>query len=231
MKSIRKSGQVLALVSALGMCLPIGNSAVLAGELGVQATPQACNRQLPSVDVVLTDGDALRGAVVNADGTAASRCERGASRPGPEDSQGPSPTSRDSFRLLDSARASTRLFATGQDGKSMARKVVRAWNHKAAPPTAVSLAILDMSATPSQDIARGQFEGGLASDPLVLAGVGLGVAAAIAVPIRHHQSESPRQPVTVRTCEIISQGNRTEPRGVRFPIHWTNKAVNSGSLW
>ena len=185
MKSFLKAGRTLAILSALGFCLPAGSSIALAGQGG----EQSANGQQLSLDVALSSNGALRGIVIDRAGGAA--VDAKVALLGSDHKVLETTTDGNGRFLYQNIRPGVYQLAaihtTGQ-----ARKVVRVWASTVAPPVSSAIAILAMNDQPTNDVVRGQEVG--TPSPLLLTGVGLGVAAAIAIPVAIANSNRPSSP-------------------------------------
>ena len=193
MKRFLKAGRVCALVSAVGLCLP--GAAVLAGDTNTPSKGKGNAKQTLALDVALSQEGTLEGVTVNSDGTAAIDAKvalRGVDQKVLQanvDENG-----RFSFTAV--RPGVYEVAAVNKTGS--ARRVVRVWNGKAAPPAATPVAVVTLLDQQAKDLARaqGMADGlfGGSADPLLIGGVALGVAAAIAIPIAVSNNNDPSSP-------------------------------------
>jgi hypothetical protein len=196
MKGFMKIGQVCALVSAIELLFPSIAPMARAGDPPLPPIQYQREPAKLSLDVVINATRELRGAVVNPNRTPSVNAKVVLCMVNTKDTQEVITDATGSFLLKDVSPGLYTVAVNSEKGQT--QQIARVWTPETAPPAATPVALVSLQEQPNDGIggegvtdpvASGILSG-LANRPVLVTGLLLGGAAAIAIPlsVRHHGS-------------------------------------------
>jgi hypothetical protein len=205
MKRFMKVGRVCALLSAVQLLFPSIAPIAPAAEPTLPLIRDQRESANLSLDVVTNASRELRGAVIYANRTPSVNAKVMLCMVSTKETQQVTTDANGQFLFKDVRPGLYTVAVSGKEGQ--AQQIARVWTPETAPPAATSVALVSLQQPPPQppqpqpppvDIVEPPIEdlgppgllGRLAGRPVLLTGLLLGTATAIAVPlsVRHNGS-------------------------------------------
>jgi hypothetical protein len=200
MKRFMKIGRVCALLSAMELLFP--SMAPMARAVEPTLPPIRDQRESAklSLDVVTSANRELRGAVIYANSTPSVNAKVVLCMVSTKQTQQVTTDANGQFLFRDVRPGLYTVAVNGEKGQT--QQIARVWTPETAPPAATPMAVVSLQQPPPQQQQQPppepiveqvvEYGGrpGLLGRPVLLTGLLLGVATAIAVPVsvRHHGS-------------------------------------------
>jgi hypothetical protein len=207
MKRFMKVGRVCALLSAMELLFPSVAPMAPAAEPALPAIRDQREPARLALDVVTNATRELRGAVVNPNSTPSVNARVMLCQVSTKQTQQVTTDANGQFLFKDVRPGLYTVAVNSENGQT--QQVARVWTPETAPPAATSVALVALQPPQQQqqqqqqpppqppveppvveDIGPPGFLGRLAGRPVLVTGLLLGTAAAIAIPVsvRHHGS-------------------------------------------
>jgi hypothetical protein len=206
MKRFMKVGRVCALLSAMELLFPSVAPMAPAAEPALPAIRDQREPARLALDVVTNATRELRGAVVNPNSTPSVNARVMLCQVSTKQTQQVTTDANGQFLFKDVRPGLYTVAVNSENGQT--QQVARVWTPETAPPAATSVALVALQPPQQQqqqqqqpppqppeppvveDVGPPGFLGRLAGRPVLVTGLLLGTAAAIAIPVsvRHHGS-------------------------------------------